>query len=395
MVQENIKSFSEYDFVNKIRSGELDVVSWLAEQDEESIRERIYQRVDDGLDVSEGSYLYDSLEPSNVEFGVAYFMLHNVILLAFPQYAFGEWLTLAAAARGVTRNGARNAIGYLTIKAEVGTIIPAGSKFSNTIPAGSDIEPKYYSSLEQIVVGATGESRVHIRADTPGAAGNASAGEINLNVQDIKKITSVENKEPLVNGVDEESDESLLERLLEKVRNPPSSGNRKDYVRWAKEVSGVMDAVCIPLWDGPGTVKVVIMGKGGEAIPELIQEVKEYLDPSDHEGEGEGCAPIGAVVTVGTIEPYPVKIRIDGLAMASGYELDVVKLGIEKAVIKYVADVGIGETVRLRYIEDAIKHVPGVYDFGKVFINDQDANVAVPVNLKPVVLTGGVTFDEG
>lgn len=395
MVKESIKNIAEYEIIEKIRTGELDVVSWLAEQDEVSIRERIYRRVDDNLDVSEGSYLYDALEPSNVEFGISYFMLHNIILLAFPQYTFGKWLTLSAAARGVTRNAARTATGYLTVKADVGTIIPAGTKFSNTIPSGSDIEPKYYSTIEQTVVGESGEAQIHIRADILGVAGNASVGEINLNVQDIKKITSIINTAPLVNGVDEESDESLLERLLEKVRNPPSSGNKKDYERWAKEVSGVMDAVCIPLWDGPGTVKVVIMGKGGEAIPELIQEVKEYLDPTDHEGEGEGCAPVGAVVTVGTIEPFQIKVRIDDLSLMSGYELDSIKADIEKAIVKYVAEVGIGVTVRLRYIEDAIKHVLGVYDFGKVFVNGQDTNVSVPVNLKPVVLTGGVTFDEG
>lgn len=89
-----------YDFIKMIQEGNLDVVEWLALQDEESIRERIYKRVPEGLDISVGSYEYDAIEPTNTEFAIVYFMLKNIILLAFPQYSFGEWLTLAAASRG-------------------------------------------------------------------------------------------------------------------------------------------------------------------------------------------------------------------------------------------------------------------------------------------------------
>ena len=37
-----------YDFIKMIQEGTLDVVEWLALQDEESIRERVYERVQIG-----------------------------------------------------------------------------------------------------------------------------------------------------------------------------------------------------------------------------------------------------------------------------------------------------------------------------------------------------------
>lgn len=383
--------YTDYDFIQQIRSGELDVITWLSEQDEESIRDRLYSRLDETLDVSEGSYMYDALEPTNIEFSIAYFMLRNIILLAFPQYSFGEYLTLAAASKGVYRNQARYATGVLNIEAEYGTIIPEGAKFSNSIPEGSDIEPKYYSVTKSVVISEQ-ISEVQIKADLAGTQGNAKQNEINLNIQDIQGILSVTNPIPITNGIDEESDESLLERLLERVRNPTSSGNKKDYVIWAKEVSGVQDAVCIPLWNGPGTVKVIIVGEQGMPIPELINEVKEYLDPKDHEGEGEGKAPIGAVVTVTTVETIQVKIDVYNIEIAEQYELKEVKENIEEAIRQYILKINIGGKVRIRDVEDSIKHVDGIIDFGKVLLNGESINIDIEANLKASF--GGVTFHE-
>lgn len=391
MVGANTVRFDDYEFIRKIQSGELDVITWLSGQDEESIRERINERIDDDLDVSEGSYLYDATEPSNVEFAIAYFMLKNIILLAFPQHSFDEWLDMAAAMRGVYRNKARYATGKLVVKGSAGTVIPAGTRFSNTIPFGSTIEPKYYSTMEEAVIDESGKVEIPIQADEPGAKGNAKVGEINLNIQDVKDIESVTNEKPIQNGVDQEKDVNLLERVLEAARNTSTSGNKKSYRKWAKEVSGVADAEVIPLWKGPGTVKVIIVGDGGKPIPELISDVKEYLDPSDHEGEGEGCAPIGAVVTVSTVENLIINVSIASIEVSAGYETEQAKINIKAAIAASIAKVGIGGMVRIREVEDSIKHAEGIVDFGKVLINGSDENIQASAYLKPIV--GEVTYN--
>lgn len=376
---------SDYEFIKGIQDGSFDVIEWLSEQNEETIRERIYKRVPSDLDVSVGSYEYDAIEPSNIEFAVAYFMLKNVILLAFPQYSFGKWLTLAAEAKGVYRKEATYANGELTIIGTNGVSIPAGTKFTNVIPVGSELPIKYYSTQEEVIIGEKGICKIKVISDLPGIKGNAAAGEICLNIADIPNLTSIGNEKPFTNGADEESDESLLERLLERLRCPTSSGNKNDYRQWAKEIPGVEDAETIPLWDGPGTVEVIIVGANGMPIPDIVPIVKEYLDPSDHEGEGEGRAPIGAVVTVVTTDNYMVRVDVNELEFQSGYNLGITKNSLIKAIKKEVAKVKIGGLIRIHDVEDAVRHVTGIRDFREILLNAEGCNIQIPAHLKPVV----------
>lgn len=241
------------------------------------------------------------------------------------------------------------------------------------------------------MVGDDGQIEVEVISDELGAAGNAQAEEINLNLSDIENLVSISNPVAFTNGVDEEKDESLLSRLLDKVRNPINGGNKNDYKQWAKEVPGVAEVEVIPLWNGPGTVQVIIIGEGGSPIPDLIGKVKEYLDPVDHEGEGEGKAPIGAVVTVITTENYMIRIDINGLEFEAGYNLLNTRQNIIQLVKEEVAKVSIGGLVRIHYVEDAIKHVPGIKDFGSVLMNQSGSNIQTPIHLKPFV--GEVYFD--
>lgn len=104
-----------------------------------------------------------------------------------------------------------------------------------------------------------------------------------------------------------ETDAELLARLLDTLRNPPAGGNQYDYVQWAKSISGVADAVCVPAAQGPGTVDLVILASGESEIPDsaLLDEVFAYI---------ETVRPVG--VTLRCIAPTPVEtavtITVDG-----------------------------------------------------------------------------------
>lgn len=372
-----------YNFIEMIQDGSLDVIEWLAEQDEETIRERVYERVPDDLDISVGSYEYDAIEPTNAEFAVAYFMLRNVILLAFPQYSFGEWLTLAAEVRGIYRKQSTYASGILSIYGTAGVIIQTGTKFTNIISEGSDVPIKYYTTQETVVINSSGFCEVEVKADEAGVNGNVMAGEISFNIADIANINVIENKNAFTNGADQEDDESLLERLLDRVRYPTGSGNKNDYRQWAKEVPGVVEAETISLWNGPGTVQVIIVGLGGISIPDIVPIVKEHLDPSNHEGEGEGKAPVGAVVTVITTDNYSIRIDINGLEYMSGYNLNITKSEIIKVVKEKVAESTIGGLIRIHDVEDAVRHVAGIRDFEEILLNGKSMNIQAPIHLKP------------
>ena len=73
-----------------------------------------------------------------------------------------------------------------------------------------------------------------------------------------------------------------------------------------EEVEGVGSARCIPVWDGPGTVKVVIIDSNlGVADEALIQKVKEHiLDNCSFEAT--------LTVTTATIVTINIKAKIDG-----------------------------------------------------------------------------------
>ena len=84
---------------------------------------------------------------------------------------------------------------------------------------------------------------------------------------------------------------------------------------WAKEVGGVGDAKCLPLWNGNGTVKVIIINSDkGVADSDLIERVAEHIEES---------RPIGAEVTVESAAPLVVNVNAKVILADSG--------GIEKA----------------------------------------------------------------
>lgn len=85
----------------------------------------------------------------------------------------------------------------------------------------------------------------------------------------------------LVNGSDEESDELLRGRLLDRMRAPPHGGNEADYVAWALEVAGVTRAWVYPLELGPGTVTVrFVRDEDASIIPDAgeVAAVQAHLD---------------------------------------------------------------------------------------------------------------------
>jgi uncharacterized phage protein gp47/JayE len=76
-------------------------------------------------------------------------------------------------------------------------------------------------------------------------------------IYDISRLTS-------------ETDSDYLARVLDRIRRPPAGGNKYDYVKWAKEITGVSEAWCVPLGQGLGTVDVIVLADvdiAGSEIP--------------------------------------------------------------------------------------------------------------------------------
>lgn len=85
----------------------------------------------------------------------------------------------------------------------------------------------------------------------------------------------------LEGGINVESPESLLARLLARIQQPPHGGAQFDYEQWALEVAGVTRVWVYPLQMGAGTVTVLFVCDEDEDIipsPAKVAEVQAYID---------------------------------------------------------------------------------------------------------------------
>ena len=132
-----------------------------------------------------------------------------------------------------------------------------------------------FNITENAIIPNDGSVTVRIVCDSAGVKGNVEKGKINRFPVTIQGLISVTNEISTTGGSDKESDVELRKRFTEYVSHPITSGNKWQYISWAKSVDGVGDAKCLPLWNGAGTVKVIIVDSEKQlAGSELINKVQ-------------------------------------------------------------------------------------------------------------------------
>jgi uncharacterized phage protein gp47/JayE len=142
-------------------------------------------------------------------------------------------------------------------------------------------EIEYESELATIV---SGEAIVKVTAKTSGTIGNLETGEELELINPVAGIDSIASVliTNQISGVDEENDEELRERVLDRIQNPPQGGAKTDYEAWAREVPGVTRAWAYPTWMGPGSVGVTFVTDNDQSgiIPSgaKVLEVQNYID---------------------------------------------------------------------------------------------------------------------
>lgn len=331
------------------------------EQTESKIKQRMLNSIPSDLDKREGSFIYDAISPGALEFVQLYMALNEVADTAFADTATGEYLDRKVFERGITRRPATKATTIVVITGQQGASISKGDYV-----AADTIR---FVVLEDRTIDSSGQTTVDVECDIAGSIGNVPAGAINYFPVAIPGLASVSNPEPAIGGFDTETDEELRERYFEKVRTPPTSGNKYHYLSWAKEVIGVGDAKVFPLWDGPGTVKVVIVDSNKQpANQELVDAVIDHIEDN---------RPIGATVTV--VSAIPLNININAnVVISSGYELDEVKANIQSNLIDYLKSIAFvdGEYVSYAKIGSLVLNSEGVLDYTDLKVNDDVANIS-------------------
>ena len=143
-----------------------------------------------------------------------------------------------------------------------------------------------YRTLAEKRIDASGQAEIMVQAVTAGAAGNLEPGAVLKFVSPLPDVSSeaVVGEAGLSGGVAEESDESLRERLLLKIREPPHGGAKHDYAAWALETPGVTRAWVYPNHYGLGSVGVCVVNDNSQSTDsprpdaETLARAQAYID---------------------------------------------------------------------------------------------------------------------
>ena len=307
----------------------------------------------------EGTFEYDVFSSNAIEFMKTYVELGELYKVAFGDTAYGDFLTRKAADSGVIRKEATKATGFVTVKGN--GELPKGSQFATQSGV-------LFETIDSTTV--QGTSIVKVQAVVAGVTGNVTAQAISVIPMSIPGILSVSNAEPMKDGFEAETDEELRTRYLNHVRNPGTSGNINHYYEWAMSVAGVGGAKIIPTWNGAGTVKVIIVNtEYKQASTDIVNKVQAYI---------ERVRPMGAVVTVKTVEPSLVSI---GIRPEGTFKIDVFK-ELVKAYFVDLAHQSItgNQTVKVSYPKiGSLALDAGATDYTNLVLNGRNESITLGV----------------
>lgn len=338
---------------------------------EDIVKSRMLDNVGSDLDKREGSFVYDAISPASIEVALAYIALDQVLQLGFAETSSGDYLKMRAHEHGVEERAATCATGPGAglITGTPGAVVAVGSIFTT----GSG---EQFATTTAVTLADNGLGTVDIAAVNAGIQGNVPIGAITLIPVTIPGVISFTNALETSGGSDAESDADLLARLREKVRQPATSGNVAHYVQWAKETPEVGDARVLPLWNGPGTVKVVIIDTNmSPANSTIVGSVSTHIEDS---------RPIGALVTVESAEGLNINVNAT-VQLEAGALLSDAQATFETMLTTYIGENAFLEDfIRYAKIGSLLLSVPKVLDYSDLLVNGSAENVVVGETQVPV-----------
>ena len=298
--------------------------------------------------------------------------------LVFIDTATGEFLDKKAFEYGIERLPATGCCYYVD--------------FQGVSP---DVGERFFTKGLYFTLKKTDDNIYYLEAEETGISGNyVYTGIKAAPVNNIQGLVSAVFGDVMELGTDEETDESLRTRIREKIGGPAENGNKQHYKTWCESVEGVGRAKIVPLWNGPNTVKgIIINSLGLPADNSVIKRVQEYVDPdNDGDGEGdglgEGAANLGAHFTAVSAESCDINISFNAV-LTSGSNLENVKVQTEEAVIgyfkKFALEYDENIIVRVSFIGAMISNLPSVLDYSDLMLNGKEGNIELTSEQVPVL----------
>lgn len=338
----------------------------------EELLQRCLDRIPSTLDKRQASVIYNALAPCCAELAQLWIKLASTYDLVFVDTAVGEALDALVKQNGMTRKEAT----YALRKGEFNMVVPVGSRFSD-------------GTLNYIVTeNITGTNNSRLECETAGAVGNTYYGSL-IPISYIDGLITAELTDIIDSGEDIESDDALRERYLEWVTAPEFGGNISDYQVKVKALTGVGGCKVIPVWNGGGTVKLIITNSTyGVPDQSLINYVQQEVDPTGDQ-TGLGIAPIGHVVTVVGVEEASLSVACK-LVLETGKTIEDVQTNINNIVdnyFSYLASIWDSQEnliIRISQLETRVLGVDGVLDINSLTVNGTTNNIQLTSTQIPV-----------
>ena len=322
----------------------------------EVIKQRILDNINIDIDKREGSFTSNMVAPIVEELAKAYINMGDVLSLGFLEDNFDTFLDKRVGEFGVYRKAGTKAIGEIKVEGQNGATIENG-----TIIKSNDL---YFTVLNDIEL--PNDNTIYVEANEVGYKYNLLANTEFELVEKNEKITKLVNEINFTNGVDVETDEDLRKRFVKVVNNPSTSGNKNHYEEWALEVNGVGRAIVYPLWNGNGTVKVMVIGNDNKPVTEeIIEACKLHIEEN---------MPIGCQLTVITPSLLDVVIKAD-VELKEGYVLEDVEIEFKNSLNEYLK--GVINNLTYSKVYGLLVNLPAVGDVNSLLINNSNNNIVI------------------
>lgn len=326
----------------------------------EYLIEQMLNRVPDVFDKREGSVIYNAIAPSAAELAEAYILLDITNDEMFIDTCSYHSLIKYCKGRGIIPNPATKAL----VKGEFNIDIPIGSRFS--------LDTLNFIAKEKI---STGVYKLECENTGP----ITTVGTL-IPIEYIEGLQTASITEILINGEEEETEDSLRSRYYASLDAQAFGGNIPDYKEKTNKLQDVGGVKVYPVWAGGGTTKLVIINSTyGVPTTELINNVQNKIDPTP-QGKGFGIAPIGHTVTVVGVNTTNVDISTT-ITYQPGWSFTEAKTSIEETIDAYLHELNKtwqdsdNIVVRISQIETRLLALPGVLDIANTTINGAASNL--------------------
>ncbi|EGT4599334.1 baseplate J/gp47 family protein [Clostridioides difficile] len=328
----------------------------------ENIIKRMLDSVPNTLDKREGSIIYNALAPVAIELVETYIAMDEMLDQTFVDTASYYYLEKRCKERGITPLPATNTIA----KGVFNIDIPLDSRFN--------LGEYNYIATERI-----SEGIYKMKCETAGPV--FELGQL-IPIEYIDGLETAELTEILINGEDEESEDSLRQRYYDSLNSQSFGGNIQNYKDEVNKLPDVGGVKVYPVWAGGGTVKLVIINSNFK-VPstDLVNLVQEEIDPN-MKGEGLGLAPIGHRVTIEGVTSTTINVSTT-ITYKSGYTWENIKAVAEETIDDYLNELNMSWEdeenliVRISQIEIRLLSIDGVLDITNTMINDVASNFSV------------------